>query len=174
METMKTVHQLLLSDEYIAESQRVQIAQNRTLRFFYQTWWVWWIPRIILVGIIAFCLAIQLRWDAGLIGGFLLFTFVGEHFGKRSLAKARSRMRAKGTTTTVSMDENGIDIASALGNSHLKWEALQLPVVKADGVLLKVTSAGGLWLPDRALVEGTPNDVRHLMSVKVGAPSCGR
>jgi hypothetical protein len=67
------------------------------------------------------------------------------------------------------MDESGIDIAGALGNSHLKWEALYLPVVKRDGVLLKITKAGGLWLPDRTLVEGTPNDVRRLISAKAGS-----
>jgi hypothetical protein len=169
MHTMKTIHQLLLSDEYIAESQRVQIAQNPGLRFTYQTWWVWWIPRVIFVGAIAFCLVIQQRMAAGFLAGFLVFTFCGELFVQRSLAKARGRSRSKGTTTTVSMDESGIDIAGALGNSHLKWEALYLPVVKRDGVLLKVTKAGGLWLPDRTLVEGTPNDVRRLISAKAGS-----
>jgi hypothetical protein len=170
MLTMKTIHQLLLSDEYIAESQRIVIAQNPTLRFIYQTWWVWWIPRVIFTGVIALCLVIQQGMVAGLLAGFLVFTFFGEHFGRRSLAKARGRTRFKGSTTTVSMDESGIDIAGALGNSHLKWEALYPPVVKQDGVLLKLTQAGGLWLPDRTLVEGTPNEVRHLISLK--ARSC--
>jgi hypothetical protein len=165
---MKTTHQLLLSDEYIAESQRIQIAENPGLRFIYQTWWVWWIPRIIFVGVIVFCLVIQQRMVAEFMAGFLIFTFFGELFGRRSLAKARDRTRSKGTTTTVSMDESGIDIDGSLGNSHLKWEALYVPVVKRDGVLLKFTKAGGLWLPDRTLVEGTSSDVRHLISAKMG------
>lgn len=163
---MKTVHQLLLSDEYIAESQRINIAQNRTLRFIYQTWWVWWIPRIVFVGAIAFLLAIRLWWDARILAGFLLFTFFGEHFVQRSLARARNRTRAKGTTTMVSLDENGIDVVGELGNSHLKWDALYRPVVRSDGVLIKFTNARGLWLPDRTLVKGTPTDVRNLISVK--------
>jgi hypothetical protein len=166
LQPMKTVHHLLLSDEYIAESQYVQIAQNRTLRFLYQSWWVWWLPRIVLVGTIAICLTVHLGWAAALIAVFFIFTFWGEHFGRRSLAKARSRTPGKGTTTTVSMDENGIDTVGALGTTHLKWEAVRLPVVKEDGVLLMVTNTGGLWLPDRTLAEGTPNGVRDLIALK--------
>jgi len=163
---MRTVHHLLYSDEYIAESQSVVIAQNRALRFIHQSWWVWWPPRIALVGATAICWTAQLNRAATLTAACLLFTFWGEHFGRRSLAKARNRVREKGTTTTVSMDENGIDTVGARGSTHLKWEAVTLPVVKADGVLLMVTSASGLWLPDRTLAEGTPNDVRDLIALK--------
>jgi len=168
MEAMKTVHQLLLSDEYIAESQRINIAQNRTLRFLYQTWWVWWLPRIIFAGVMVFCLAFRQLWEAGLFGGALLFSFLGERSSRRSLLKARSRVRAKGTTTMVSMHEQGIDIVGALATSHLRWEALRHSVVMSDGVLIKITSAHGLWLPDCTLVEGTPEEVRQLISVKAG------
>jgi hypothetical protein len=31
----------------------------------------------------------------------------------------------------------------------------------SDRVLLEITGIGGLWLPDRTLVEGTPSEVRQ-------------
>jgi hypothetical protein len=49
---VKTSHQIVLTDEYIAEGQRLSISQNKTLKFMYQTWWVWWLPRVAMVGII--------------------------------------------------------------------------------------------------------------------------
>ncbi len=36
---MKTTHQILLTDEYIAEAQRFAISQNTVLRLMHQTWW---------------------------------------------------------------------------------------------------------------------------------------
>jgi hypothetical protein len=52
---VKTTHQIVLTDEYIAEAQRLSIAQNKTLKFMYQTWWVWWLSRVAMVGFIIFC-----------------------------------------------------------------------------------------------------------------------
>jgi hypothetical protein len=48
---VKTTHQIVLTDEYIAEGQRLSISQNKTLKFMYQTWWMWWLPRVAMVGI---------------------------------------------------------------------------------------------------------------------------
>ncbi|HVB56545.1 MAG TPA: hypothetical protein VNE63_08960, partial [Candidatus Acidoferrales bacterium] len=45
---MKTIHKFVMTDEYIAEAQRLSIAQNKTLKFIYQTWWAWWLPRIVI------------------------------------------------------------------------------------------------------------------------------
>jgi hypothetical protein len=33
---MKTTHQIVSTDEYIAEAQRLAIAQNKALKFFYR------------------------------------------------------------------------------------------------------------------------------------------
>ncbi len=162
---MKTVHQLLLTDAYAAEAQRVVIAENLALRLIYQAWWVRWTSRAIILGGIAFCLAYGLRSDAALFAGLLILTFVAEYWGLRSNARIRRMGRAKGTTTTVSMDESGIDIVGAFSSSRLKWEGLRYqPAVRSDGVLLKIAKTRGVWLPDRTLTEGTPSEVRQLVS----------
>lgn len=165
---MKTTHQIVLTDEYIAEAQRLSIAQNKTLKFMYQTWWVWWLPRVAMVGFIIFCVANHFDWNVtALFGGFLVLSFLGEWAGKYGLAKARKRTRFKGSTTTVSMDESGVDVVGESGNSHAKWSGILPPVVHPNGVVVKFSRFAIVWLPDRALVEGSPEDARKLLSDNV-------
>ena len=66
------------------------------------------------------------------------------------------------------MSDEGIDIAGAYGSSHLKWKGLHSQVVKPDGILILFSNISGLWLPDTALAEGTPGDVRELVAANNG------
>jgi hypothetical protein len=102
-----------------------------------------------------------------MFGGFLVLSFVGEWVGKRSLAKARKKTRFKGSTSTISMDESGVDVVGEAGNSHAKWLGILPPVVLPDGVMVKFSRFAIVWLPDRALVEGSPDDVRKLLAESV-------
>jgi hypothetical protein len=166
--TVKTTHQIVLTDEYIAEAQRLSIAQNKTLKFLYQTWWSWWLPRVGMLGLIAYLITNGFDWSiTAWIVGFLILSFVGEWVGRRSLAKARKKIRFKGSTTTVSMDENGVDAVGEAGNSHAKWSGILRPVVHPNGVMVKFSRFAVIWLPDRALVEGSPDDVRKLLAENV-------
>lgn len=164
---MITRHQFVLTDEYIADAQRLGIAQNKALKFFYQTWWVWWLPRVIIAGAIIYLLLNHLESTAVLASTFLLFTFWGEWFGRRTLAKARNNVRTKGSTSVVSMSEEGVDIEGAHGNSHLRWSAILRSTIYPQGVFIKLSNLTGLWLPDEALTEGSPADVRKLLAANV-------
>lgn len=117
---MKTTHHLVLSEEYIAEAQRSSIAQHKTLKFMYQMRWVQWLARAVMIGFIIFSLLNHMYSVAAMFVAFLA-SFWGEWFGRRNLAKARRNVRAKGSTSVVSMNEQGVDIEGTLGNSHLKW-----------------------------------------------------
>jgi hypothetical protein len=115
---MKTTHQILLTDEYIAEAQRLAVAQNTVLRLMHQTWWFFWVQRFILLG------AAIVFWSLG-DSNFFVFSlavmfclsFLGPFLSRRNFTKIRRQFRAKGTTTTVSMDAAGIDMQGALGYS---------------------------------------------------------
>lgn len=162
---MKTVHQVLLTDAYAAEAQGIVIAENPALRFFYQTWWVRWLPRFVFAVGIALCLAVGFPVGAAVLAGLLVLGFVVHHLARRSHAKVRRLGRTKGTTTIVSMDEDGIDMVGAFSNTHLQWEGLRFrPAVRPEGVLLKVSKTRGVWLPDRMLTEGTAGEVRQLVT----------
>lgn len=169
---MKTTHQIVLTDEYIAEAQRLAIAQNTTLRLMYQTWWFVWIPRFIFLGsAIVFWL---LSYPYFIVLFFALMvglSFLGQFLLRRNLTKARRQFRTKGTTTTVSMDANGIDTLGAFGNSHLKWVAVLKPAIYSNGVLVKLSRLSMLWLPDHCLCEGTPAEVRQLLADNVNDPT---
>lgn len=164
---LKTTHQFVLTDEYTADAQRLVIAQNKPLKFLYKTWWVWWLPRVIVAGAIIYLLLNHLESTAALLGTFLLFTFWGEWFGRRALANARKNVRTKGSTSVVSMNVQGVDIDAVQGNSHLKWSAMLQPTICPHGVLIKFSRLAALWLPDYALTEGSPADVRKLLAENV-------
>src|ERR1700733_10187430 len=85
---LKTTHKFVISDEYIAEAQRLSIAQNKTLKFLYQTWWAWWLPRLAFVVLMIVFYLNNLESTAVLLGVCLFFLFAGEWFGQRNLAKA--------------------------------------------------------------------------------------
>jgi len=157
----------VLTDEYIAEAQGRSIAQNKTLKFFYQTWWAWWLPRIVIVAMMIVLYLINLGSTVAVLGVILVFSFTGEWFGKWNLAKARKKVRTRGTTSTVTMNHQGIDMEGANGNSHLKWSAMLQPAIYPDGVLIKFSRFAMVWLPDQALVDGSPADVRHLLTENV-------
>jgi hypothetical protein len=141
---MKTTHTIILTEDYIAEAQRLSIAQNKTLKWMYQSWWLQWLARAFMVGFIIYALMNHMESSAALFGVFLAISFYGEWFGKRSLARARSKVRAKGTTTVVCMNEQGVDLDGALGNSHLKWLAMLQPAIYPHGVLLLAQYVGRL------------------------------
>jgi hypothetical protein len=141
------------------------------LRLMYQTWWFLWIPRIILLGAaIVFWLLIKSYFVAVFFALMVGLSFLGQFLLRRSLTKARRQFRAKGTTTTVSMDTSGINTLGAFGNSHLKWEAVLKPAIYSNGVLIKLSRLSMLWLPDQYLLEGTPADVRQLLADNVKDP----
>ena len=127
-------------------------------------WWVQWVARIIIVGFIIYSLMNHIVSTAALFGVFLAISFLGEWFGRRNLAKARDNVRAKGSTTVVSMSEQGVDIDGALGNSHLKWPAMLQPTIYPQGVLMRLSRLSAMWLPDETLIEGSPADVRQLLA----------
>jgi hypothetical protein len=166
---MKTTHQILLNDEYIAESQRLGIAQNTTLRLMHQTWWLLWLTRFILLaaGLVDYFVSGNVIFPALFCGGIVAMSFIGQYMFRRNLAKARKKFRAKDTTTTVSMDASGIDMLGALGNSHTQWIAVQKSAIYPNGVLIKFSRFSMLWLPDQSLTEGTPAEVRQLLAENV-------
>jgi hypothetical protein len=95
-----------------------------------------------MVGFIIYFLLCHLESSAALFGAFLAISLWGEWFGRRNLAKARKNVRAKGSTSVVSMNEQGVDTDGAFGNSHLKWPAMLRPAIYPQ-VSFKVLSPRG-------------------------------
>jgi hypothetical protein len=45
------------------------------------------------------------------------------------------------------------------------------PAIYPDGVLVKLSRASMVWLPDNALIEGSPDEVRRVLAAKVKSTS---
>ena len=164
---LKTKHRFVITDAYIAEAQRLSIAQNKTLKLLYQTWWVWWLPRPVILGFVLYLLLNHAESSAALFGFLLIFHVAAEWLGRRNLAKARNRVRTKNTTSTVTMSEKGVELDGANGSSQIKWAAMLSPAIYPSGVLIKFSRFAMVWLPDKALIEGSAADVRQLLADNV-------
>ena len=81
----------MITDEYIAEAQRLSIAQNKTLKFFYQTWWAWWLPRTVIVGLMIFLYLINLGSTVVLLGVVLVFSFTGGVVGSPEFGQSAQK-----------------------------------------------------------------------------------
>jgi hypothetical protein len=86
-----------MTDDYIANAQRMAISQNKTLKFFYQTWWAWWLPRVVIVPSMIVLYLMNLESTVALLGVILVVSFTGEWLGRRNLAKARNRVSSRPT-----------------------------------------------------------------------------
>lgn len=164
---MNTTHRIVLTDEYVAQAQRLSIAQNKMLKFIYRTWWSWWLPRVAVVGLVLYLVVNNFDWSIpGWLIAFLVMHAVGEWLGRRRLAKMRKKVRSD-DPITVTMDENGVDVVGENGNSHSNWTGMPIPLIYPHGVLLKFSRLSGIWLPDQALIEGSAADVRKLLTQNV-------
>ena len=164
---MKTTHRIVYTDEYIADAVRVSAAQKRRLKFLAQILRSWWLPRAGMVGLIIYLVLNGFDWSiTAWIVAFLILHGVAEWLSRRRRGKALKELRSA-DPITVSMDENGIDVVSKNGNSHSKWAGWSVPVIYPNGVLLKLSRLSGIWLPDQALVEGSPEDVRQLLEENI-------
>ena len=127
---MRTTHRIVVDDEYIGAAQRLWISQNRIFGPIFQTWWVRWLPRVVLFACIVVSLFVEtLRPAAVLCGALLIVSFGGEAFKNRNLAKARESVRTKGSTNIVTMDDQGIETSTAFGTSQLNWKIMLEPVI---------------------------------------------
>ena len=146
---------------------RVSIAQSKRLKFLYQSGWAWWPPRVAMAGFIIYLVLYGFDWSIpATCALFFPISFLGEGLGRWRLAKIRKRLRSD-DAITVSLDENGVDVVSTNSHSHSTWAAWAVPVVYPNGVLMKMSRLSGIWLPDNALIEGSPEDVRKLLSENV-------
>jgi hypothetical protein len=166
---MKTVHQIQITDEYLKVAQRLVLSQQTFTRWLCVNPWFSWLPPIIFSGyLVGMAFYRILDLFSGVLFGSLLIVSLANLISKpRSLAKARNRNPLRGTVVAQSTGENGIDSVSSLGSSHLHWAAFSRALVYPKGILRKLKTRNYVWLPDESLTEGSPEDVRQLVTEHV-------
>jgi YcxB-like protein len=161
---MKTTHPVVVDDDYLKEAQRLSISQITGLRLIYQTPWIWWGGRAIFVAAIIFMIDIDDAPGAILFALFLLLSFVAPRRQEKSLSKARERSPVKGALVEFSLDEQGFDSVAPNRDAHVKWPGVLRAILYPHGVLLELSPRNYSWLPDKSLTEGSPADVRQLLT----------
>jgi hypothetical protein len=163
---MNTMHHIEFTEEYLKEAQRLALSQNAVLRFIFLSRWTMWPPAILIGGFMIFLFEHnQLSFPSGVFfGAMLVCCFVGPLLNGRNLAKTRRRHFMKSSVVTYRLDEQGMDQISPVSNSHLQWPAFSRVILYPQGVLLKMQSNAYMWLPDKSLTEGSPEDVRRLLA----------
>jgi hypothetical protein len=161
---MKTTHRVVVDDDYLKETQRLSISQNTGLRLIYQTPWVWWGSRAIFVATVIFMIAVDDAPGAIVSALFLLFSFVAPRRQEKSLSKARERSPVKGALVEFSLDEEGFNSVAPNRNAHVKWPGVLRAILYPHGVLLELSPRNYSWLPDKSLIEGSPGEVRQLLT----------
>jgi len=161
---MKTTHRVVVDDGYLKEAQRLSISQIAALRLIYQTPWVWWGSRAIFVATIIFMITIDNAPGAILLALFLLLSFVAPYRQEKSLSKARARSPMRGGQVVLSLDEDGFDLSAPNRNTHVEWPGILGAIFYPHGVLLEISPQSYSWLPDGSIIEGSPADVRQLLT----------
>jgi hypothetical protein len=164
---MIAAYKVVFTDEYLEEAQRIAIAQNRTLRLLYQSQWVRWGPRVILALALIPVIMFQVYWGAAIIAFPLLMSFLQPIHSRRSLARARRSNPVRGSETSISMNDGGLDLVSAHSHGHTDWAGVMRVTLYSNGVLLELQPRRFVWLPDQCLIEGTPEQVRSSLSAHV-------
>ena len=173
---MKTTHGVEVTEKYLKEAQRLVLSQNKTLRLMYLNRGLWWSALLVLLGAVIFLASMHaLGSSLGLFfGAAITIAALSQLLIPRSLAKARKRNPMKGSRVTVSMDETGVDSVTPVSNAHLQWAGVSAAIIYAGGVLLRMQTRTYLWLPDVALIQGSPGDVRGLLADHVKDRSSGK
>jgi len=173
---MQTTHRIEMTDAYLAQVQRLTISQNTLLRLTYQKHWVMGLGVVVAVAFTGFLYAQQLlSWPMGIPWcGIIALMLLGFVLRPRALARARKRNSLRGSIVTCSLNESGLDTATPVSTSHLDWAAFAGVVTYPAGILFRLKSRGYLWLPDAALAEGMPSDVRELASAHIKEPTAAK
>ncbi len=161
---MRTTHRVVADDEYLKEVQRLSISQNRALRLIYLTPWVWWGSSAIYLAAVIFMIAIDFAGGAIPFALFLLLSLYMPRRQEKSLNKARERSPVKGGLIVFSLDDEGFESAAPNRNLQVKWPGVLRAIFYPHGVLLELSPRNYSWLADRSLTEGSPADVRQLLT----------
>jgi hypothetical protein len=120
-----------------------------------------WATRFLVVGGAFFIeSAGPLNWAVIVFFAVALLSTVVVPYRNEQVLRSAARRK---DILSARLDEEGLTIASSGNESKFGWPACIRAVTCADGLLL-MFKARAFWLPDDALTNGTPHEVRALVS----------
>jgi hypothetical protein len=171
---MKTTHRILLDEQYDKFTESLAVANSPFYsRLAVNPWFRWPVRGVLFAGVTYFLF--RHNWTAAALAGVILATSLRQvaAANRKRKERVRDRITADDTVATYALDDIGLEFASKRSTVNLQWPDVIAAILYPQGVLLKLTETGFMWLPDQSLTEGSPADVRHLVEqhVKDCAPA---
>jgi hypothetical protein len=161
---MSITYRIAVTEHYVMRAQQATLdrdagSQLRARR----KQWLRWAVRLGLAVLLVFMIRLHDWSGVALVALGLAGSFAAPLLAQRSLRKARQHAAQSPGELMISVDEQGIDAANSGARDRLPWSAFAGASVHPDGVLLNLQSRKWFWLPDAALTDGTPAQVRDLL-----------
>jgi YcxB-like protein len=130
--------------------------------------WLRWGTRLALTALLLYLGALRDWTGVVLVGLGLLGSFGAEILQRRSAQRSRERAVRCAGELLIDIDDAGLTAADGHSRDTLPWTEFADAAEHPDGVMLTLNSRGGYWLPDSALTEGTPAQIRNLIGQHLG------
>jgi len=162
---MGVIYSIPLTDEHIVETYAQHRTQQRAL-----LWLAWPMKIICALGLLAL-LALGVFAEIYFLIGFAVFFLALLAIGPRFdywLMRRRWRQHPQfNESLRVEAADGGLTFVTPKTSGTANWSAYTGAVSRPHGVLLYSTKWNYLWLPDSAIVEGTPEEFRKLLRSKL-------
>ena len=164
---LKTTHRITVTAEYLRDAHERAIQQKLIWRMFFSSGLFRWLPCVLGAAFTVYLILAGEGLSAVLFGSFTAALIVLPLLNTRFSAAARARNALIGTVNTFTMGEGGLQATGPTSESRIQWAGIVRAVTTPQGALLTLQTGRFLWLPDASLTEGSPQDVRQLLSQHV-------
>ena len=161
---MSVVYTIPLTDDHIVETYAQQRTQQRAL-----LWLAWPIKIICALGLIALLgvgVFAKVYFVAAFAVFFLLLLAMGPRFDYWSMRRRWRRHPQFNELLQIEAGDAGLTFSTPKSSGTAQWSVYTSAVVRPQGVLLYSTKWEYLWLPDKAIAEGSAAEVRELLRAK--------
>ncbi len=161
---MAVTYLLRLTDDYIIESYSRHRARQHS------RWFRWIVKLICAVGMLAL-LAFGIYADIAVVIGisafFLLLLLTGPQFDYFILRRRWRRIPQYNDDLRIVVSEQHLASSSSKTTATSEWSAYIGALQFSDGVLLYSAPWDFFWLPDSAIVAGTPGESRAILNASI-------
>jgi hypothetical protein len=162
---MGVTYSIPLSEDYIVETYEQHRALQKT------RWLLMWPIRVLcaigLLGLFALGVYAKIYFIAAFASFFLGLLAVGPRFDYWIMRRRWRRHPRFNEQLRLEIAEDGVSYHTKNSSGSAQWTAYSKGVIRPQGVILYSSQWDYEWLPDEAIVTGTPAEIRDLLKTKL-------
>jgi hypothetical protein len=162
---MSVVYSIPLTDDHIIETYAQHRTQQRALL------WLAWPLKILcalgLLALLAVGIFAKIVFVIGFASFFLLLLAVGPRFDYWYMRYRWKRHPQKDELLRVEANSTGLSFVAPKSSGTALWDVYTKAVARPSGVLLYASGWEYYWLPDKAITEGSADEMRALLNSKL-------